>query len=143
MYLKEIIPKFSLFALFLILLNIITILLGDSKSRLTVINRTNHYIHIKVQNTIYPYVAPDWDITHESKIVATMRVKIFYSPGQGMENSVIDTIIGLPYTPAYTSVSSQGCDCQDDQYDCEKITETEHEAEGGSSILEVTQADFD
>ena len=72
MLIKKTLPKFFLMLIILLLLNIVSVLLGDSKSSLTVINKTSHYLHIRVQGKMYPYVAPGWSITHETGIIPSL-----------------------------------------------------------------------
>lgn len=139
MFINKIVPKFFLLLVMLLLLNIVSVLLGDSKSSLTVINKTTHYLHIRVQGKMYPYVAPNWSVTHETGIVSSMDVRVIYSPGEGLEEAVFDTTIAIPYTPSQTSGTSSGCDCADDTYDCKTVNTSTTPAQGGSAAFEVTQ----
>ena len=113
---------------FLLFLNIITVLIGDEKSSLTVVNGTEYYIHFFVEGTEYLYVKPGRSFTHESDPKPDMIVTALYSPGQEIQGSVTDTV-SIPYRG-----SSSGCTCeQDGGSDCAYTPPS-----GGSTSWEVT-----
>lgn len=127
------IVKILLFCLCLLLINIATVLLGDEESRLTVVNKTEHYLHIFIDEQPYLYIAPDRSVTHSAGAKASMSVSVVYAPGQGIDGSRTETVT-LPYRSA-----SEYCDCSDEDAfgDC-VVTPSS----GGSSRWEVTPADL-
>jgi len=50
---------------------------------LKITNKTEHYIHVIVNNRSFLYVAPD-DYIRGSFAVRELQVKVFYSPGQSI-----------------------------------------------------------
>ena len=133
MSLKVTFLKFLMVLIFLLLLNIVVISVGDdAKSNLTVVNKTEHYLHVVVDGAPYLYVSPDKSIRHTTKAKPTMFVEVFYSPGQGMSGSARDTI------DVYYRSASTDCVCNDNQSDeC-----VYNPAEGGSARWEVTPQDL-
>ena len=101
-------PKFIFVVIFFLILNIITISLGDSESSLTVVNKTEHYLHIYIDGENYLYVSPERSATHAMKAKPSVEVVVLYSPGQGITGSVTKTI-DVPYTDA-----SSSCSCDEE-----------------------------
>ena len=133
MSLKVSFPKFLMLLLFLLLLNIVVISVGDdTKSSLTVVNKTEYYLHVIVDETPYLYVSPNKSITHTTGVKQSMIVDVLYSPGQAISGSARDTI-DVYYQPA-----SSDCFCNDDQH-----TECVYNpAVGGSTRWEVKPEDL-
>lgn len=133
MSLKVTFPKFFLLLLFLLFLNIVVVSLGnDAKSTLTVVNKTNHYLHVIVDNEPYLYVSPEKSITHTTEAKPTLMVNVFYSPGQGITGSAVDTI------EVYYREASTSCSCNEEGTDeC-----VYNPAAGGSARWEVTPEDL-
>jgi hypothetical protein len=130
-----------------VVLNVITTTLGDGASRLTVMNKTGAYLHVSIEGSIYPYLAPDHSVTHSASARETFFVEVFYSPGQGRTTKIIDSTFTLPYTPgrSYTTGGDK-CSCQDPSTNL-SCTEDENvvtePAEGGSASWEVTEGLFE
>jgi hypothetical protein len=130
----------------LILLNIVTTSLGDESSRLTIVNKTGAYIHIYIEGTTYPYVAPDRSVTHSASARETFYVETFYSPGQNISANIVDSTFTLPYTPAQTYTTGDNCSCEDPN---SSVSCTDDEgvvtnpAQGGSANWEITRDLFD
>ena len=118
--------------LLLLLVNIVTVSLADENSNLTVVNKTTRYIHVIVDGEPYLYVAPERAVIHQAPATATMLVTAFYSPGQGLTGSLIDTI-DVPYRAA-----REGCAC--DEGDWGECYYTP--AAGGAVRLEVRPEDL-
>jgi len=121
--------KFLIVLFFLLLLNIVVISVGDdAKSSLTVVNKTEHYLHVVVDEAPYLYVSPNKSITHTTEAKPTMVVDVFYSPGQEISGSARDTI------DVYYRSASSDCICNEGQQDeC-----VYNPAIGGSERWEVT-----
>jgi hypothetical protein len=136
---------FSIFLITIIILNVITFSFSDESSRLTVINRTGAYLHIYIEGTLYPYVAPDRNLTHVASAREKFYVEAFYSPGQNKSSVIIDSTITLPYTPAESYTYGDHCSCEDPNSST-SCSETEgvvnNPAQGGSAIWEITPSDF-
>ena len=108
MSIKNIFPKILLLLIFFLILNIVTISLGDGKSSLTVVNKTEHFLHIIIENEPYLYISPEQSATHSTEAKSTMTISAFYSPGQAITGALLDTV-DVPYTAAST-----GCTCSED-----------------------------
>ena len=146
MHIKSKLFNFLIVAVLLLLLNVITVLMGDDQSRLTVINKTEYYIHIVIDGNVFPYVGPNVSITQTSSPTSTMRAEVFYSPGQGKTSQIIDSTFSLPYTPASTRTygDSYSCDCQDETFSCSESSSgvVNVPAQGGSAQWEITNDTF-
>ena len=73
--------------------------------RLTVINHTEHYVHVIVDGEPFLYVHPGAGAIFEKEGYARVVAKVFYSPGQGISGSAERTFTVAPYEPY-----SSGCD---------------------------------
>ena len=113
--------------IFLLFINVVTIMLGDDESKLTVVNSTAFYLHLFVDGTEYLYVAPTQSITHATDPKPDMIVTALYAPGQGLKGSITDTV-DVPYQSAFS-----GCSCEEGQSDCSYTPPA-----GGSTRWEVT-----
>ena len=107
--------KIITFLTVLLTVNIITVTLGSDKSKLTVINKTDYYLHFIIDGTEYLYIPPERSITHEMDIKPIAIVKAFYAPGQGVKGMVIDTV-SLPYTSAMSGCTCEGTNLGDCSY---------------------------
>jgi hypothetical protein len=126
----------------LVLLNGITVLLGDTTSHLTVVNKTPYFLHITLNGTITPYVAPEGSAVMETMATPSIDVYVVFSPGQGMGNKSIDTTMSMPYSPPATTTSGYSCDCADDEYDCSTVKSKSTPAQGDSKVWEIKVTDF-
>jgi hypothetical protein len=99
--------KIATLIVILVSINIITVTLGSDKSKLTVYNRTDYYLHFFIDGTEYLFIPPERGVTHEMDIKPTVIVTAFYAPGQGVKGSVTDTV-GVPYQSALTGCSCEG-----------------------------------
>jgi hypothetical protein len=137
---------FCLFLVTSIVLNITTTSLGDESSRLTVLNKTGDYLHIYIEGTTYPYVAPGRSVTHSASAQETFYVEAFYSPGQGQTSAFIESTFTLPYTPAISYTTGDNCSCEDPN---SSVSCTDDEgvvnnpAQGGSDHWEITEDLFE
>ena len=113
-------------ALLLLLLVAVDISIGADIARLTVINETEHYVHIIVDGDPFLYVSPGSGATFEKEGYSTVVAKVFYAPGQGIEGSVERSFVIAPYEP-----ESTGCDWV--TFECETTT-----ASGGPRSWTVT-----
>ncbi len=112
MSLKVNFPKFLMLLFFLLLFNIAVISLGDNaQSRVTVVNRTTHYLHVFVDDEPYLYLSPNKSITHTADAKPTMLVNVIYSPGQGVTGSATKTI------NLYYESASSDCVCDEEGHD--------------------------
>ena len=118
----------------LLVINVVTIAVGSEDSSLTVANKTEHYLHIIIDNTQFLYVAPDRAVTYTTNAKVSMLVEYFYAPGQGLSGSSIDTV-EVPYRSA-----QEGCSCSDGQTwgDCVYNPPT-----GGTARLEIFPEDLE
>jgi hypothetical protein len=134
MCLRVTLPKFLIVLFCLLLVNIAVISVGDdAKSYLTVVNKTTHYLHVIVDEKPYLYVSPDKSITHTTEAKPSMLVKVFYSPGQGISGSAIQTI------DVYYRSASTDCICNEEQQHDECVY---NPPAGGSERWEVTPEDL-
>ncbi len=126
-------PKIFLFILFMFLLNIVTITLGDEPSRITVVNNTEYFLHVFVDATEYLYLESDQSLFHETEPKSQVNVKAFYAPGQGITGS-LDANVEIPYQGSTTD-----CSCEEDQLfgDC-----TTTPAVGGATTFEIDPEDL-
>jgi hypothetical protein len=112
----------------LVSINIITVTLGSDKSKLTVYNRTDYYLHFFIDGTEYLFIPPERSVTHEMDAKPSIIVTAFYAPGQGVKGSVTDTVV-VPYQSALT-----GCSCEGNSLgECSYTPPT-----GGSASHEIT-----
>lgn len=137
---------FCMFLVTAIVLNITTTSLGDDSSRITVLNKTGDYIHVYIEGSVYPYIAPDRSVTHSASARETFYVEAFYSPGQGQTSTIIDSTFTLPYTPATSYTTGDNCSCEDPN---SSVSCTDDEgvvnnpAQGGAAHWEITEDLFD
>ena len=131
----------GLFFVAAVILNITTTSFGQSSSRMTILNKTGSYLHVYIEGTVYPYVAPERSVTHSASARETFYIEVFYSPGQGQTSTMIDTTFTLPYTPATTYTTGDNCSCEDpnSSWSCsEDEGVVTNPAQGGSAHWEVT-----
>jgi len=99
---------------------------GGDIGRLTVVNDTEHYVHVIVDGSPFLYVPPGAGAIFEKEGYARVVAKVFYSPGQGISGSAERTFTVAPYEP-----SSTGCEWH--TMEC-----TTTSASGGPLSWEVT-----
>jgi len=126
----------------LIVLNVITVLLGETISRLTVVNKTSNFLHITIGDQIYPYVAPEGYAVFETRATPSLKVHVVFSPGQAMGDKMIDTTVTIPYTPPATTTEGYACNCRDDDFDCSTVNQSTTPGQGGSKVWEIKPTDF-
>ena len=94
------------FAVALLLLALVVdVTVGGDVGRLTVINGTDHYVHVIVDGEPFLYVSPGAGAIFEKEGYSTVIAKVFYSPGQGVSGHAERNFVISPYEP-----SSTGCD---------------------------------
>jgi hypothetical protein len=101
---------------------------GDEQASVTVVNKTEYYLHVIIDGESYLYVSPDMGVTRSSDPKGEFSVDAFYSPGQGITARISRTI-DVPYSPASTGCghgSSGGCEC---------VT---NPASAGTAVWEIT-----
>lgn len=126
---KILFPKSCLPLVFLILMLPLTITYGDEEASLTVVNKTEHYLHIIIEGQPHLYVSPERGVTYATDPTPNFIVDVFYSPGQGVSGRINRTI-EMPYSSARSGCDydrSTGC------YDCSTSPAT-----AGSVLWEVT-----
>ncbi len=132
MKIKMYLSKSIVAVLFILCINMLTVLVGDDISSVTVVNLTDHRIDVLTEGKIYSAVEPDYAIVHATDPKPSLEVTAQYTPGQGISGSVTRTI-DLPYRGR-----KETCECdEDDSPHC--VT---HPEEGGSAKWEVHPADF-
>ncbi len=92
-------------AALLLLALIVNVTVGGDVGRLTVINETEHYVHVIVDGDPFLYVPPGAGAIFEKEGYSTVVASVFYSPGQGVSGSAKREFVISPYEP-----SSTGCD---------------------------------
>jgi len=92
-------------AALLLLALIVNVTVGGDVGRLTVINKTDHYVHVIVDGDPFLYVSPGAGAIFEKEGYSTVIASVFYSPGQGVSGSAEREFVISPYDP-----SSTGCD---------------------------------
>lgn len=141
--------KIILVVIIFFILNVITVILGDDQSRLTVMNKTDFYLHISIDGNIYPYVAPNHSVTYSTNAKPTIFCEIFYSPGQGKLFTILDSTFTLPYTPPSTTTygDDYSCQCSDpnSDYSCSESNRdvVNVPAQGGNATWEISDSDFE
>lgn len=125
--------QFYLLIAFIFFISPLSISFGDSEARITVKNKTDHFLHIYIDGAPYLYVAPKRSITKEAA-TTTFDVTAFYAPGQGVSGT-IDRYFPVPdYNPAS---STSGCRDEGPNSGCE-CSQTTTPAEYGSVTWEIT-----
>jgi hypothetical protein len=106
----------------------VTVLLGDEKSQLNVVNNTEYYLHVFIESNDYLYLPPGKSVTFTTSPKPEVIVNAIIAPGQGVKGSVTDTV-DVPYQSALSS-----CTCEEDgTTDCSYTPPS-----GGSTEWEIT-----
>ena len=108
MLVKKNISKIILLFILLLSLNVITVLLGDSNSTVTVVNKTEYNINAVIDGKSYPGIAPDLSAIHTMRAKPSVLVVAAYSPGQEVEG-LAERTLTLPY-----SGGNEVCECDDE-----------------------------
>ena len=132
MLVKKNISKIILLFILLLSLNVITVLLGDSNSTVTVVNKTEYFINAVIDGKSYPDIGPDLGAVHTMRAKPSVLVVAAYSPGQEVEG-LAERTLTLPY-----SGGNEICKC-DDEGDPHCVT---NPIEGGSARWDVTPYDL-
>jgi hypothetical protein len=109
---------------------VLTISYGSDLATLTVVNRTENFVHVIVDGQPFLYVPPGMGVTHESEGPRVVDVYVFYSPGQGIHGSDRTTISVAPFRQERTSC---GWLNGEDLFNCSTTP-----ASGGPRSWEVT-----
>jgi hypothetical protein len=129
--------KFYLLVGFLFFMIPLSVSYGDSQGRVTVLNKTDHFLHVYIDGEPHLYVEPRHRVSKEGA-KTTFDVTVFYAPGQGV-SGVIDTILEVSYSPPPTTGS--GCwDKSGDRNAGCQCSETTGPADYGASKLEVADS---
>ncbi len=125
-------PKIIIAFLLVFFINMLTVLVGDDISSVTVVNLTTYRIDVITEGKMYSAVEPEYAIVHTTDPKSSLEVTVQYTPGQGVTGSVTRTI-DLPYRGR-----QETCECgENDSPECVTYPE-----EGGSAKWEVRPADF-
>jgi hypothetical protein len=112
-------------ALLLLALSV-DVTVGGDVARLTVVNRTSHYVNVIVDGDPFLYVPPGAGAIFEKEGYSTVVAKVFYSPGQGVSGGAERTFYIAPYEPASTGCEWSNLEC------------TSTPSSGGARSWEVT-----
>jgi len=74
-----------------ILLSPMTVSIGADEVSVTVINKTDYYLHVIINGNPYLYVSPEGFALYQSEGPLHTTVKAFYSPGQGVSGSATES----------------------------------------------------
>jgi hypothetical protein len=127
--LKVLFSRWKFILLIMVLMFPLKLSIGNSNSKLTVMNKTEQYLHIFIEGAPYLYISPNRSVTAESGGFVTFTVTAFYSPGQNIKGSITRDITVEPLSPGSAGCDydrGEGCDC------------TTTPAVGGSEIWEIT-----
>jgi len=132
MTLKNRVPKIILIVLILFFVNMLTVLVGDNVSSVTVVNKTEFRIDVLTEGKMYTGIEPTYAVVHTTDPKPSLEVTAQYTPGQGITGSVTKTV-EMPYRGR-----NETCECdENDTPECVTYPE-----EGGSAKWEVLPADF-
>jgi len=84
---------------------------GGDVGRLTVVNDTEHYVHVIVDGDPFLYVPPGAGAVFEKEGYSRVVAKVFYSPGQDISGSAERTFTVSPYDPASTGCVWNNMEC--------------------------------
>ncbi len=98
-------------AALLLLILVVGVTVGGDIGRLTVINETDHYVHVIVDSEPFLYVPPGAGATFEKKGYSTVIAIVFYSPGQGVSGTAERKFVVAPYEPASTGCAWTTLEC--------------------------------
>ena len=124
-------PRWWYVLLFVFLILPLTITFGEDEAKMTVVNKTGHFLHVIMNGDAFLYVAPERSVTYaaESGSDLHMLVDVFYSPGQEVSEETQRSFVVRPAQRA-----SSGCDWDSDGgWDCSSSP-----AIGGLMVWEVT-----
>ncbi len=126
------VTKIFVILLFIFLINLLTISLGDDISSVTVVNLTDYFIDVLAEGKFYAAVEPGYAIIHTTDPKPAVDVTVQYTTGQEVSGSVTRTL-KLPYRGR-----NETCECdQNDSPRCVTYPE-----EGGTNKWEVLPQDF-
>jgi hypothetical protein len=132
MKVKMYLPKIILVIIFLFLVNLLTVSVGEDVSSVTIVNLTDYYIDVLTEGKMYSSIQPEYAIVHTTDPKPSIEVTVQYTTGQEVSGSVTRTI-NLPY-----SARDETCECdENDSPECVTYPE-----EGGSGKWEVLPSDF-
>jgi len=127
--------KFYLLVAFLFFIIPLNISLGEDQATLTVINKTEHFMHMYVNGAPHLYVAP----LHKVRVASgslTFTVTAFYAPGQGVSGA-IDRTFEAAYSPPPTTSSGCWNESEGSNAGC-TCSEATGPAQYGDVVWEVT-----
>jgi len=126
--------QFYLLIAFIFFISPLSISFGDTEARVTVVNKTDKYLHVFIDGAPHLYVAPGRSASKEAA-KTDFSVSAFYAPGQGITASVDTTITITDYTPSSTTT---GCDDNDNDNSGCDCNQTTTPADYGSETYEIT-----
>ncbi len=105
---------------------------GGDPSSVAVMNNTVHYLHVIVDDTTFPYLAPG-EATRRVPldIYQTVRITAYYSPGEPVSGSY-----SFEYTAGGSTSGGLSCD-ENYSLQCEPVTEA-----GEDDLVSIDDADF-
>lgn len=116
-----------------------TVSYGEMEGNFTLVNVTQHYLHVLINNKSYSYIAPGRTIVHEVSASTQINVEVSYSPGQGIRGNVSRSFQILLQT-----TSGQSTDCSSSRSTQSRSCNSS--INSGSVVLparwDVTPADF-
>jgi hypothetical protein len=121
--------RYKLLIIFILIMIPLTVGYGDEEeASITVVNKTEHFLHIIVDGDPYLYVTPDMGITHSTSPKGEFSVTALYSPGQGITGKIYRTV------PVSYQAASSGCGYSSSG-GCECVT---NPPSAGSTLYEIT-----
>ena len=98
-------------AVLLLLALFVGVSTGGDVGRLTVVNDTEHYVHVIVDGSPFLYVPPGAGAIFEKEGYSRVVAKVFYSPGQGISGNAERTFTISPYEPYSTGCEWHTLEC--------------------------------
>lgn len=91
------------YAVLALLCALFAVAIGDETASLIVTNVTPHVVDVVVADQTFPHLAPGARATYQSSGPATVKAKVTYAAGQGIEGSAERSFLISPYHPPGSS----------------------------------------
>lgn len=108
-FVRKVVPRTV--TTFLLLAFAVGVSTGGDVGRLTVVNDTEHFVHVIVDGSPFLYVPPGAGAIFEKEGYSRVVAKVFYSPGQGISGSAERTFTVSPYEPYSTGCEWSTMEC--------------------------------